>query len=66
MPASTDAVVFIDNHDNQRGHGGGGMWRNKHIIIWPFIYRIQDKCYKPVNHFLENKRSRRVREVFWI
>jgi hypothetical protein len=25
MPASTDAVVFIDNHDNQRGHGGGGM-----------------------------------------
>lgn len=25
MPASTDVVVFIDNHDNQRGHGGGGM-----------------------------------------
>ena len=25
MPASTDVVVFIDNHDNQRGQGGGGM-----------------------------------------
>ena len=21
---STEAVVFVDNHDNQRGHGGGG------------------------------------------
>lgn len=24
MPQSEDVVVFIDNHDNQRGHGGGG------------------------------------------
>ncbi|KAJ8322270.1 hypothetical protein KUTeg_000741 [Tegillarca granosa] len=24
MPNTNDAVVFIDNHDNQRGHGGGG------------------------------------------
>ncbi|XP_076082685.1 alpha-amylase-like [Mytilus galloprovincialis] len=24
MPSSNDVVVFIDNHDNQRGHGGGG------------------------------------------
>ncbi|XP_021339726.1 alpha-amylase-like [Mizuhopecten yessoensis] len=24
MPNSNDVVVFIDNHDNQRGHGGGG------------------------------------------
>ncbi|XP_063406038.1 alpha-amylase-like [Mytilus trossulus] len=24
MPNSDDVVVFIDNHDNQRGHGGGG------------------------------------------
>lgn len=24
MPSTSDSVVFIDNHDNQRGHGGGG------------------------------------------
>ncbi|PAA52154.1 hypothetical protein BOX15_Mlig014993g1 [Macrostomum lignano] len=24
MVESTDAFVFVDNHDNQRGHGGGG------------------------------------------
>lgn len=22
--ASEDALVFVDNHDNQRGHGAGG------------------------------------------
>lgn len=34
------AMVFIDNHDNQRGHGGGGNllthedpWNYKVIII---------------------------------
>ena len=24
MPSSQDSVVFLSNHDNQRGHGGGG------------------------------------------
>ena len=24
MPASIDVLVFLNNHDNQRGHGGGG------------------------------------------
>ena len=24
MLASNNALVFIDNHDNQRGHGAGG------------------------------------------
>ena len=24
MPGSNDMVVFLSNHDNQRGHGGGG------------------------------------------
>ena len=24
MPKSNDVVVFLNNHDNQRGHGGGG------------------------------------------
>ena len=24
MISSGDALVFVDNHDNQRGHGAGG------------------------------------------
>lgn len=24
MLSDGDAFVFVDNHDNQRGHGGGG------------------------------------------
>lgn len=24
MLSSGSALVFVDNHDNQRGHGGGG------------------------------------------
>jgi len=42
------AVVFIDNHDNQRGHGGGGVltheWGNIYAIAnvfmlaWPYGY----------------------------
>ena len=24
MLSSGDALVFVDNHDNQRGHGAGG------------------------------------------
>jgi len=27
MVNSTDALVFLDNHDNQRGHGAGGFGR---------------------------------------
>ena len=34
MPNSNDVVVFIDNHDNQRGHGGGGNTKN-YSFIWP-------------------------------
>ena len=26
MPSSNDVVVFLSNHDNQRGHGGGGIF----------------------------------------
>ena len=26
MPRSRDSLVFLSNHDNQRGHGGGGMF----------------------------------------
>ena len=32
MPNSNDVVVFIDNHDNQRGHGGGGNTKNYSFI----------------------------------
>ena len=26
------AFVFVDNHDNQRGHGGGGQVIVSHVI----------------------------------
>ncbi len=46
---SADAVVFVDNHDNQRGHGGGGpilthrdgpLYRLADIFMlaWPYGY----------------------------
>ncbi|XP_077978425.1 alpha-amylase 1-like [Glandiceps talaboti] len=45
--ASGSAVVFIDNHDNQRGHGGGGSiithqhakeykMANAFMLAWPY------------------------------
>ena len=47
--ASGDAVVFVDNHDNQRGHGGGGHvitfedgrlydLANVFMLAWPYGY----------------------------
>lgn len=47
--ASKDAVVFVDNHDNQRGHGGGGHvvtfadgrlydLANVFMLSWPYGY----------------------------
>ncbi|WP_370298043.1 alpha-amylase family protein [Aestuariibacter sp. GS-14] len=46
---SGDAVVFVDNHDNQRGHGGGGHvitfvdgalydLANVFMLSWPYGY----------------------------
>ncbi len=46
---SADAVVFVDNHDNQRGHGGGGallthrdgpLYRlaDMFMLAWPYGY----------------------------
>lgn len=46
---SADAVVFVDNHDNQRGHGGGGpilthrdgpLYRLAvlYMLAWPYGY----------------------------
>ena len=48
MP-SINAVVFVDNHDNQRGHGGGGHiithkdgtlydLTNVFMLAWPYGY----------------------------
>lgn len=48
MP-STEAIVFVDNHDNQRGHGGGGgvlthkdgrlyELANIFMLAWPYGY----------------------------
>jgi alpha-amylase len=47
--ASPNAVVFTDNHDNQRGHGGGGNvvthkdgqlynLANAFMLAWPYGY----------------------------
>lgn len=49
MMASDKAVVFTDNHDNQRGHGGGGTvvthkdgqlynLANIFMLAWPYGY----------------------------
>lgn len=35
MSNTNDVIVFIDNHDNQRGHGGGGkpvLYRYIHVV----------------------------------
>jgi len=39
---STQALVFVDNHDNQRGHGGGGA----NVLTYK-----QDKQYKMATAF---------------
>lgn len=49
MLPSTQAVVFVDNHDNQRGHGGAGNvlthkdgrlyeLANVFMLAWPYGY----------------------------
>lgn len=37
MSDSEHALVFVDNHDNQRGHGGGGRLATHEQ---PAIYRL--------------------------
>ena len=37
MMASGSALVFIDNHDNQRGHGAGGRKQNRYLTFDSFI-----------------------------
>lgn len=49
MLPSDKAIVFVDNHDNQRGHGGGGTvvtykngvlydLANVFMLAWPYGY----------------------------
>ncbi len=52
-----NAVVFVDNHDNQRGHGGGGniithtdpasyKKANAYMLAWPYGFaRIMSSFY---------------------
>ncbi|XP_064597212.1 alpha-amylase-like [Liolophura sinensis] len=42
MVSPFDAVVFIDNHDNQRGHGGGGS----------VLTHSESRLYKLANAFM--------------
>jgi alpha-amylase len=59
MP-SNKAVVFTDNHDNQRGHGGGGVmtheWgdtyglANVFMLAWPYGYPKVMSSYAMPRH----------------
>jgi alpha-amylase len=55
MP-TTRAVVFTDNHDKQRGHGGGGNYLTYHrgatydlanvfMLAWPYGYPVVMSSY---------------------
>lgn len=41
MARSDRAFIFVDNHDNQRGHGGAGNYMKYLQFITIFIKRIQ-------------------------
>ena len=55
--ADGNAVVFVDNHDNQRGHGGGGniithtdpasyKKANAYMLAWPYGFtRLMSSFY---------------------
>ena len=54
---STEAVVFTDNHDNQRGHGAGGNvvtfkegplynLANVYMLAWPYGYPALMSSYE--------------------
>jgi alpha-amylase len=49
MIADGDSLAFVDNHDNQRGHGGGGdiltykqsrnyKIANAFMMAWPYAF----------------------------
>jgi len=44
MARSDRAFIFVDNHDNQRGHGGGGMRSilDKQYLFYDFFFL---RCY---------------------
>lgn len=41
MMASGNALVFVDNHDNQRGHGAGGA---SIVTFWDARYDPLSSC----------------------
>lgn len=59
MVHSNNAVVFVDNHDNQRGHGGGGniltfrdsrlyKMANAFMLAWPYGFtRVMSSYWWP-------------------
>jgi hypothetical protein len=57
LASSEDALTFVDNHDNQRGHGAGGadiltyktskqykVGKNRFIFHW-IIFFLNSGCY---------------------
>lgn len=62
MLPSDKAIVFVDNHDNQRGHGGGGTvvtykngtlydLANVFMLAWPYGYPQVMSSYEFSNDF---------------
>lgn len=57
-----DAVAFVDNHDNQRGHGGGGQILNfftgkRYIIANAFMLAWPYGCVQVMSSYNYNKQD---------
>ncbi|XP_064597807.1 pancreatic alpha-amylase-like [Liolophura sinensis] len=66
MVHSNNAVVFVDNHDNQRGHGGGGniltfrdsrlyKMANAFMLAWPYGFTRVMSSYSWPTHWERGK-----------
>jgi hypothetical protein len=53
--ASGDALVFVDNHDNQRGHGAGG----ENILTYKKskLYKVRREVKERSTHSYADKQS---------
>ena len=60
-----DALVFVDNHDNQRGHGAGGasiltykdskLYKVRHLNLFSYVHKFIKFKEKIINLFLVPK-----------
>lgn len=42
MARSDRAFIFTDNHDNQRGHGAGGIWTSHDLMSSQYLHKSND------------------------